>query len=64
MNEVMNKAQELAMAILNSETYTKMHQLELKLAKDEEATNAIADMAEKREKSQQKEDHKKHRVCL
>lgn len=50
MNEVMNKAQELAMAILNSETYTKMHQLELKLAKDEEATNAIADMAEKRKK--------------
>lgn len=48
MNEVMNKAQELAMAILNSETYTKMHQLELKLAKDEEATAAIADMAEKR----------------
>ena len=48
MNEVMNKAQELAMAILNSETYTKMHQLELQLAKDGEATAAIADMAEKR----------------
>ena len=48
MNEVMNKAQELAMAILNSETYTKMHQLELQLAKDGEATAAIAEMAEKR----------------
>ena len=49
MHEVMNKAQELAEAILDSEVYTKMHTLELRMNKDEEAAKAMSDMIEKRQ---------------
>lgn len=49
MHEVMNKAQELAEAILDSDVYTRMHTLELQMNKDEEAAKAVADMIEKRQ---------------
>lgn len=49
MHEVMNKAQELAEAILDSEVYTKMHTLEMQMNKDEEAVKAMSDMIEKRQ---------------
>lgn len=48
MHEVMKKAQELAEAVLDSEVYTRMHTLELKMNKDEEAAKAVSDMIEKR----------------
>lgn len=44
----MKKAQELAEAVLDSEVYTRMHTLELKMNKDEEAAKAVSDMIEKR----------------
>ncbi len=48
MQNVMNKAQELAEAILNSETCQRMKAAEIRLNSDEEATRAIAAFMEKR----------------
>lgn len=48
MQNVMNKAQELAEAIVDSQIYQRMHQAELAAAKDEEATRAISNFVEKR----------------
>ena len=48
MREVMIKAQELAEAILNSEQYTKMKQMEAAVQKDPEAAFLLGDMIEKR----------------
>ena len=48
MHNVMNKAQELAEAILNSETCQRMKSAEARLNSDEEATRAIAAFMEKR----------------
>ncbi len=48
MREVMMKAQELAQAILESETYKTMHDLEGQVTQDEAATAAIAAYMEKR----------------
>ena len=48
MREVMMKAQALAEAILNSETYKTMHDLEEQVTKDEAATAAISTYMEKR----------------
>lgn len=44
----MIKAQELAEAILNSEQYTKMKQMEAAVQKDPEAAFLLGDMIEKR----------------
>ena len=49
MREVMMKAQELAEAILNSETYTKMKKLESEVRHDETAARLLSDMIEKRQ---------------
>ena len=49
MNEVMRKAQELAEAVVNSEVYRKMADLEKSVKKDPEATQALSDMIEKRQ---------------
>ncbi len=48
MREVMMKAQALAQAILESEAYKTMHDLEEKVTQDEAATAAIAAYMEKR----------------
>ena len=48
MREVMMKAQELAEAILNSETYQKMKQQEAAARRDPDAAKALSDMIEKR----------------
>ena len=49
MREVMMKAQELAEAILNSETYGKMKKLEGEVRHDETAARLLSDMIEKRQ---------------
>ena len=48
MREVMQKAQELAQAILETGYYQKMQELENQLSSDATATALIADFAEKR----------------
>ena len=48
MREVMMKTQALAEAIVNSETYQRMHTLEEQVTSDEAAAAAIADYMEKR----------------
>ena len=48
MREVMLKAQELAEAILHSETYQKMKQQEAAARRDPEAAKTLSDMIEKR----------------
>ena len=50
MREVMMKAQELAEAILNSETYQKMKQQEGAVRRDPDAAAALGDMIEKRQR--------------
>lgn len=50
MREVMNKAQELAEAILDSEVYRKMKDQENAVRKDPEAAKAMGDMIEKRQR--------------
>ena len=50
MREVMNKAQELAEAILDSEIYRKMKDQENAVRKDPEAAKALGDMIEKRQR--------------
>ena len=50
MREVMNKAQELAEAILDSEVYQKMKEQENAVRKDPEAAKAMGDMIEKRQR--------------
>ena len=50
MREVMNKAQELAEAILDSEVYQKMKDQENAVRKDPEAAKAMGDMIEKRQR--------------
>ena len=49
MRNVMMKAQELAEAILNSETYTRMKKLESEVRHDETAARLLSDMIEKRQ---------------
>lgn len=49
MQNVMNKAQELAEAIVDSSIYQRMHQAEMVASKDEAATAAIAAFVEKRQ---------------
>ena len=49
MREVMLKAQALAEAIVESETYKTMHDLEEQVTKDEKATALIAAYMEKRQ---------------
>ena len=48
MREVMMKAQELAEAVLDSETYRKMKQLEGEVRRDPEAAALLGEMIEKR----------------
>ena len=50
MRNVMMKAQELAEAILDSETYQKMKQQENDVRRDPDAARALSDMIEKRNK--------------
>ena len=50
MKQVMQKAQELADAIVASEVYRKMKDLEEALQNDEAAAEAVNDMARKRQK--------------
>ena len=50
MREVMNKAQELAEAILDSDVYRKMKEQENAVRKDPEAAKALGDMIEKRQR--------------
>ena len=50
MRVVMNKAQELAEAILDSEVYQKMKDQENVVRKDPEAAKAMGDMIEKRQR--------------
>ena len=50
MREVMNKAQELAEAILDSEVYQKMKDQENAVRKDPEAAKAMGEMIEKRQR--------------
>ena len=50
MREVMNKARELAEAILDSEVYRKMKDQENAVRKDPEAAKAMGDMIEKRQR--------------
>lgn len=49
MREVMQKAQELAEAIVESSVYQRMHTAELQVNKDEEAVKAVATFVEKRQ---------------
>lgn len=49
MHQVMQKAQELAEAILDSRVYTDMKASEAKLTRDEEASAAMAELIEKRQ---------------
>lgn len=48
MQQVMQKAQELAESILDSQIYQRMHALENQVTHDEEAAKVIADLMEKR----------------
>lgn len=48
MREVMQKAQELAEAILDSEKYQQMKKMEGEVRRDPEAAAALGDMIEKR----------------
>ena len=48
MREVMNKAQELAEAILDSECYREMKRTEAEMRRDPEAAAALGEMIEKR----------------
>ena len=50
MREVMNKAQELAEAILDSEIYRKMKRQEGAVRRDPEAADVLGDMIEKRQR--------------
>ena len=50
MQQVMQKAQELAEAILESEVYTHMKDIEEKAQSDPEASAALNDMMEKRKR--------------
>ena len=50
MREVMMKAQALAEAILQSEAYKTMHDLEERVTQDEAATSLISAYMEKRSK--------------
>ncbi len=50
MREVMKKAQELAEAVLASDIYTKMKQLEEEVNNDPEASAAMQDMIAKRKR--------------
>ena len=49
MREVMQKAQELAEAIVESSVYQRMQAAELQVNKDEEAVKAVAAFVEKRQ---------------
>ena len=49
MREVMQKAQELAEAIVESSVYQRMHAAELQVNKDEAAGKAVAEFVEKRQ---------------
>ena len=49
MREVMQKAQELAEAIVESSVYQRMHAAELQVNKDEAAVKAVAEFVEKRQ---------------
>ena len=49
MREVMQKAQELAEAIVESSVYQRMHAAELQVNKDEEAVRAVSEFVEKRQ---------------
>ena len=49
MREVMQKAQELAEAIVESSIYQRMHAAELQVNKDEEAVKAVSEFVEKRQ---------------
>ena len=49
MREVMQKAQELSEAIVESSIYQRMHAAELQVNKDEEAVKAVAEFVEKRQ---------------
>ena len=49
MREVMQKAQELAEAIVESSIYQRMHATELQVNKDEEAVRAVSEFVEKRQ---------------
>ena len=48
MRDVMNKAQELAEAILDSEIYKEMKRTEAEMRRDPEAAAALGEMIEKR----------------
>ena len=48
MQTVMQKAQELAEAIVDSQVYQRMHTAEMQVTRDEEAARAISDFMEKR----------------
>ena len=50
MKQVLQKTQELANAILESEYYRKMKQLEGETRRDEEAASLLDDMISKRER--------------
>ena len=50
MHDVMQKAQELAEAILDSEIYSNMKKLEGEVRHDEQAGKLLGDMIEKRQK--------------
>ena len=50
MREVMQKAQELAEAILDSEVYQKMKAQESAVRRDPDAAKALGDMIEKRQR--------------
>lgn len=49
MHKVLEKAQELAEAIVDCEIYQRMHKAELLASKDEAAGKAMADFIEKRQ---------------
>ena len=49
MQKVLEQARVLAEAIVNSEVYTRMHDAEVKVTADVDATNAIAAFVEKRQ---------------
>ena len=50
MDEVMKKAEELAQAILASDLYNRMRDLEEEVQADPEASGALQDMVEKRKR--------------
>lgn len=49
MQKVLEQAQLLGEAIINSEVFNRMHDAEVKVTSDPEATNAIAAFVEKRQ---------------